>query len=254
MIFVGHRAQIVGAGVGDEVDRVGTAAVFGEAVVIKIDLAGYGIDDDIFEHGAEPLGGGIDFRFGFGRQADHLGIAAAFEVEDRGIGPAMFIIADQRAAGIGGQRRLAGARQAEEHRGIALGADVGRTVHRHDALQRQQIVEDGKDALLHLAGIGGAADEDGLAFEIHRHDGFAAAAMAGRIGLEARQVDDGVFGQEIGKRRRFRADEQRADEQAVPGIFGDDADLDAVFGLRTAEQILDEQRVLLRPARPGNRP
>ena len=44
---------------------------------------------------------------------------------------------------------------------------------------------------------------------------------------------------------RRRANQQRANRQAVPGELGDDADIDAVRGLRAAEQILHEQRVLL---------
>ncbi|PAV92984.1 hypothetical protein WR25_13337 [Diploscapter pachys] len=42
----------------------------------------------------------------------------------------------------------------------------------------------------------------------------------------------------------FRADQHRADEQIVPGEFVDDAHADAVFGLRSAVQILDEQMFL----------
>ena len=49
----------------------------------------------------------------------------------------MFIVADQRALGIGRERGLAGAGEAEEHRGIAVGADIGRAVHRHHALGGQ---------------------------------------------------------------------------------------------------------------------
>ena len=239
-----HRAHIVGAGVRDEIDWIGTAAVFGQAVVIQIDDARIGIHHDIFQHRAETAGGGVNLGFGFGGKPDHLGIAAAFEVEDGGIGPAMFIIADQRAAGVGRKRGLPGARQAEEDRGIAVCANIGRAVHRHHALQRQQIVEDGEDALLHLASVRRAADQDGLAFEIHRHDGFAAAAVAGRIGLEAGQIDDGIFRHEGGQIGQFRAHQQGADEQAVPGKFGDDAHLHAVFGLAAAKKILHEQVAL----------
>ena len=59
-------------------------------------------------------------------------------------------------------------RQAEEDRGVAVGADIGRAVHRHDALRRQQEVEQAEHRLLHLAGIFGAADQDQLLLEIDR--------------------------------------------------------------------------------------
>ena len=38
-----------------------------------------------------------DLRLRFAAEFDHLGIAAAFKIEDAAIGPAMFIIADQIA-------------------------------------------------------------------------------------------------------------------------------------------------------------
>ena len=74
------------------------------------------------------------------------------------------------------------------------------------------------------------------------------------IGLEAGQVDDRVFGHEAGQLVRRRAHQQRADEQAVPGQLGDHAHVDAVFGLRAAEQVGDVELVLVLPARRGNRP
>ena len=45
-----------------------------------------------------------------------------------------------------------------------------------------------------------------------------AHAVALGIGLEARQVDDGELGQEVGKLGALGADQQLADEQRVPGI------------------------------------
>jgi hypothetical protein len=51
-------------------------------------------------------------------EVDRLGVAAALEVEGAAIGPAMLVVADQRAGGVGRQRRLAGARQAEEDGGV----------------------------------------------------------------------------------------------------------------------------------------
>ena len=156
----------------------------------------------------------------------------------------MLVIADQRAAGVRRQGGLARAGQAEEHSGIAVRADIGRTVHRHHALDRQQIVEDAEHRLLHFTGIGGAADQDQLFGEVDGNDGFAAAAMTRRIGLERGQVDDRIFGR---KARQFigrGTHQQGADEQVVPGALVDDAHIDAMFGLRTAEQVGDIERVL----------
>jgi hypothetical protein len=61
------------------------------------------------------------------------------------------------------------------------------------------------------------------------------------IGAEARQVDDGQFGHEIAQRRRLGADQQRADEQRVPGEFGKHAGLDLEIRIGAAIEILREQ-------------
>ena len=238
------RPQILLRCIRDEVDRVGTAAIFGEAVVIQVDGAGFLVHHDIFQHRAEPLGGGEDFRFGLGRQVDHLGIAAALEIEDRRVRPAMFVVTDQRAAGVRRQRGLAGATEAEEHRRIAVRADIGRTMHRHHTLGRQQIVEDAEHALLHFAGIGGAADQDQLFGQVDRDHRFAAAAMARGIGAEAGQVDDRIFRRKPAQFFSARPHQQRADEQIVPGKFVDDAHIDAVLRLRPAKQVGDVERLL----------
>ncbi|MGY3287876.1 hypothetical protein ACVWWP_000943 [Bradyrhizobium sp. LM3.6] len=155
----------------------------------------------------------------------------------------MLVVADQRAVGIGGQRGLAGAGQAEEDRGIALGADIGRAVHRHHATLRQIVVQRGEDRLLHLAGIIRPADQHDLAGEIDRDDVLRLAAMALRIGAEARHVDDGELRREARQLDRLRADQQRADEQRMPGELGEDASLDPVGRIGAAVEVLCEQRL-----------
>src|SRR3546814_8086983 len=79
----------------NEIDGVGSARIFSEAIVVQIQFPRVRVHDDIFQHCAEPLRRGVNFGLGFSRQADHLGVAAAFEIEDRRIRPAMFIVADQ---------------------------------------------------------------------------------------------------------------------------------------------------------------
>ena len=101
------------------VDRIGGAGVLGQRAVVEIEPARRLVDRHILEHGSRALGGGVDLRLGVRRQPDDLGIAAALEIEDAVGRPAMFVIADEGPAGIGRQRRLAGARKAEEERRIA---------------------------------------------------------------------------------------------------------------------------------------
>ncbi|MNT05893.1 hypothetical protein D3C72_1405380 [compost metagenome] len=193
----------------------------------------------VFENRAETAGRGVDFRFGFGRKLDRLGVAAAFEVEDAVLAPAMLVIADQRARRIGRQRGLAGAGQAEEHGGITFWTDIGRAMHGHDALGRQEIIEDCEDRLLVFTGIGGAADEDKTIGEIAGDDGFRTNAVTVRIGLEARQVDDGELLFETRQFFLLRSDKKVANEQRMPGKLGDDAGRQSVFLIGAADQVLN---------------
>jgi len=118
-------------------------------------------------------------------------------------------------------------------------------MHRHHPGRRQQVVEDAEHRLLHLAGISGAADQDQLLGQVDRDHRLRAGAVTGRIGAEAGQIDDREFGLEASQILERRADEQGADEQAVPGELVDDADPDAVLFLRSAVEILDEQGLLV---------
>ena len=68
--------------------------------------------------------------------------------------------------------------------------------------------------------------------------------MLRRVCPEARQVDNGELRQEICQFGGVRADQQGADEQRMPGKFGDDPDVDPVLGLGATEQVLDEQILL----------
>src|SRR3546814_8063189 len=85
--------------------------------------------------------------------------AAAFEVEHAARAPAMLVIADQAAARVRGEGGLAGAREAEEDRGVACWAYVRRAVHREPVAIRQQVVENREHRLLDLDRIDGAADQ-----------------------------------------------------------------------------------------------
>ncbi|MCY1173209.1 hypothetical protein D9M73_133630 [compost metagenome] len=114
-------------------------------------------------------------------------------------------------------------------------------MHRHHASRRQQVIEQAEHRFLHLAGIFGAADQDQLVGEVNRDDRFAAAAVARRVGAEARQIDDRVIGHEAAQFRLFRPHQHGADKAAMPGKLVDHTDVDAVLGLRAPEQILDEQ-------------
>ena len=95
-----HIARQAGGAAFDDVRNIGQriagTRIFRELAIIQVKPACF-IGDHIFQNGAEAMGRIPDLRLGLTAQFDHFGIAAAFEIEDAGIGPAMFIIADQIA-------------------------------------------------------------------------------------------------------------------------------------------------------------
>ena len=69
----------------------------------------------------------VDIRLGVLIQVDDLCVAAALEVEDAVVVPAVLVIADEQTLRVGGQGGLAGAGQTEEDGSVlALLIGVGR--------------------------------------------------------------------------------------------------------------------------------
>ena len=211
--------------------------------VVEVGHAQFGIEDHVFHHRAEAFGRGVDFRLRLTRQLDRLGVAAALEVEHAALAPAVLVVADERAVRVGRERRLAGAGEAEKDRGIAVLAGIGRAVHRHDVLRRQDIVEIGEDRFLDFAGVARAADQNDLAGEVAGDDRLGARAMPLGVGLEGWQIDDGQIGNKGRQILRRRTHQEIADEQRMPGVFGEDARLDAEGRVGAAVKILGEQRL-----------
>ena len=109
------------------------------------------------------LRGGVDLRLGLARQADHLGVAAAFEVEDRGVRPAMLVVADQRAARDRPTSVVLPVPERPKKIAVSpFGPMFAEQCIGMTPCARQQVVQDAEDRLLHLAGIGRAADQDQL--------------------------------------------------------------------------------------------
>src|SRR5262249_44428066 len=95
----------------DEFYRISAASVLRNAdvcIIYQMVL----IEHHVLEHRAktERL---EDLRFVLGRQIDGLGVATPFDVENALVTPAMLIVANETAFGVGRQRRLPCPRQAE---------------------------------------------------------------------------------------------------------------------------------------------
>ena len=100
-------------------------------------------------------------------------------------------------------------------------------MHRHRVAQRKKIVHHREDRFLDLTRVPRAADENDPPFEIDEHEGARARAVALRIGVEKRRIDNGELRNEVGRRRLWR-DEKMMREQIMPGEFGVDADRNAI--------------------------
>ena len=74
--------------------------------------------------------------------------------------------------------------------------------------------------------------------EIHQDEGLAAGLILAGYRVEARRVDYREGGLVLDQVFRFRLDEQVACEQAVPGVFRDDADRHAIVGIGPRETVL----------------
>ena len=79
----------------DKLDGIGATGILGNANVSVIDVVIF-IEHHVFEHRAETQRL-EDVRFALRRQVNRLGVAAAFNVEDAFVTPAMLIVADQMA-------------------------------------------------------------------------------------------------------------------------------------------------------------
>ncbi len=238
---VGMPALAVRGGVGDAVEGIRAACVLGDRVVRKVRLAGVGVHDHILQDGPELLRRAVDFGLTFRGDIDHLCVAAALEVVDAPVAPAVLVVPDERAARIGREGRLAGAAQAKEDRRVPVLALVRRAVHGQYALLGEHVVEDREDGLLDLAAVVGAADQDQILGDVDEDGGLGVGPVPLRVGLELAEVHHGKARLERVGHRAVGPHEHVAGEQAVPRLFGDDADRKAVRFIPAGMEVLHEK-------------
>ncbi len=196
------------------------------------------IVDDVFQDRA-VVEGVVDVGLGFLGEVDGLGVAAALDVEDAGIGPDVFVIADEHAGGVGGKSGFSGAGEAEENGGaVGFGACGGGAVHGEMALQRHEVVHQGEDAFFHFAGVFGAKDDHFFFLKADIDGGLGGHAGGESVGGELAGVVDGEVGlAEVGQFLLRGIDEHDLHEEGVVGPGANDADLDAVGRIPAGEGI-----------------
>ncbi len=149
----------------------------------------------------------------------------------------MLVVADQLAVRVSGQGGLAGAGQTEEYSGIAVSADVCGAVHREYALLRQDVVHNGEDRLLDLAGVTGAYDENELLLVVDDDASLGTGAVALRNALEARCRDDGEVLREVLELLCGRTAQQLMDEHILGSQLIDDAEGLGVLRVSACEAV-----------------
>ena len=118
-------------------------------------------------------------------------------------------------------------------------------MHREHALLRHDVVHDGKDALLHFAGVLGTQDHKLLARKVQVHRGLRGHAASVLVGRELTRVDDDVVGfSEALELFGGGADEHVPHEERVIGAGADDADLHPVLRVPASEPVDDVQLLL----------
>ena len=205
---------------------IGRPGVLREVVVVQVDPPRLGIHPDVLEDRPEHPRRPVDLRLHLLGEPDHLRVAAALEVEDPPVAPAVLVVPDQVPRRVGGQRGLPRPGKAEDDRHVVLVPPVARrAVHREDAPLRQEEVHHGEDRLLDLARVEGAADDHFLPAEVDEDEDLAAGAVHLGTGMETRRADHRELGN-VGRQLLRVEDgaEHVAGEEALPRELRDDPD------------------------------
>ena len=221
----------------DVVDRVGNTGVLGNALVVEIDLAvlvyGYVLEEGVAADGV------VDVWLSVLVELDDLGIAAAFEVEDALVVPAVLVVTDELTLRVGGKGGLAGSGETEEDSGVlAVHVGVGGAVHGCDALEWKEVVHHGEHTLLHLAAVPGVEDDLLFGGYVEEDCGLGAEAellVVLNLGLGCVVYNEIWLLVHLGL--VLRTDEHVGDEMCLPCDFHDETDLHAGVLVGSAESV-----------------
>ena len=222
----------------DVVNRVRNTSIFGNTAVVKVDFA-IGVNSDVLEQGI-ATNGVPDVGFLFLAQIDGFGVAAAFEVENTFVVPAVFVVADELTFGIGRKGGFAGTGQAEEDGGIAVFPYVGRAVHGSYPLQRQVVVHQGEYAFFHFSPVPCSADYLHFFGQVKNGESFGIQSQF--FVLSAGAGFGSVKGYKIGFAVIFEfffggTDKHILYEVSLPGYFHDKTDFKTAGFVGAAESV-----------------
>ena len=153
----------------------------------------------------------------------------------------MLVVADETPFRICRERGLAGAAQPEEYGRVAIPPHIRRTMHGHDGLLREQVIQKGEHRLLDFAGVTRAPDENQALREIEEDKGFRVGPVLLGVGREIGERNDSEVRRVLAGPGGFALDEQVPGENALPGQFRDNPDPDLIIGIGACQAILDIQ-------------
>ena len=227
----------------DVMNRVGSAGVFGERIVVEVDHSRFGIENGVFKDGSE-FDRVEDFRFAFSGKVNAFCVTTAFNIDNALVGPVVFVVADKLTTRFGGERSFSSSGKAKEQAGVAVFTFVRRAVHRQEAFFRHQVVHDRENTLLHFTGVFGAENDEFTTFKREIDARARGKRRRGRVGLELTGVeDDEIRFAEVGKFFSRRTDEHVVHEQRVISASANDANFNAVLGIPTGESVDDVKMI-----------
>ena len=118
-------------------------------------------------------------------------------------------------------------------------------MHGEDALLGHEVVHDREDALLDLARVLAAGNEDHLLLIVDHDGGLAVDVVPLGDALEAGGGDDGEVRLVIGQLLLGGAQEELVDEEVLAGQLVDDAEGLGVLGVRAGEAVEDKDLAVL---------
>ena len=180
---------------------------------VEVEFLGIGLFDGLARQRRHVLDEGALHRHRRGDdrlvvfvEIDELGVAAILEVGDAAFGPDVLVVADQQSVGVGRQGGLAGAGETEQDGGVAVGADVGRAVHRQLALGGEHEVHQREHRLLVDAAVVGLAEHQrDPVLDVDDDGPLGEGAVALGVAVERRHVDQRPAGLWRGRRRCARS-------------------------------------------------
>jgi hypothetical protein len=224
-------------GVLDVLDGVCATSVLSESGVVVIDGSGLRVKDNVLEDGAE-LDGVEDIGLLLSGEANALGVAAALNVEDASVTPAVLVVTNQGTLGVGREGCLASSGETEEDGDVSVLALVGGRVESKDVvLDGHLVVEDSEDALLHLSCVLSSKNDHLLLGEVDR-DGCGGGHTSGpTVSRESTGIVDHVVGVEVFQLLAAGPDEHVTHEESMVGTSADNTNVDAVALVPAGETI-----------------